>query len=192
MAEPTVSAAPPRDRPRVVDLRGEPDDGRSATFGVLQDPTGRRRARMRLLGGALTTLLVGWLALLALGGLGLVSVDGVPLGGGSLRPVELPALSPGDAARIAAPAADDAATRGDIDAGPSRAGPVPSAGRGGRGLRRGLAPGSPPATAPATGRAPRRARTPNRAPAAPTPAVPGPGRSETAPGGRDTARGNPQ
>src|SRR4051812_3583892 len=60
---------------------------------ILEDPTGRRRARMRRLGRAVATLLVVWLVALLLGGLGLVPVGGLPLQG-TLKPGVAPPAMP--------------------------------------------------------------------------------------------------
>ena len=63
----------------IIDLRGpdssSPEDG----FGVLADPTGRRRRGLRRIGRAVAVLFAIWLAALALAGVGLLPGVGVPL-----------------------------------------------------------------------------------------------------------------
>src|SRR5205085_569518 len=55
--------------------------GPAVETAVLEDPTGRRRRRMRIAGGVLATLLTGWLLVLLLGGLGITPVADLPLAG---------------------------------------------------------------------------------------------------------------
>ncbi len=64
----------------VLDLRGHAS-ARSHAVGVLEDPSGRRRVRMRWLGRAGGACLCVWLAALALSGLGLIPRGVVPLAG---------------------------------------------------------------------------------------------------------------
>lgn len=64
------------DRVRVSDLRG--DAGVPAPAAVLEDPTGRRRRRLRFAGRVLALALTLWLVALVLGSVGLSPVPGVP------------------------------------------------------------------------------------------------------------------
>ena len=73
-------------RPQVTDLRGAADAPRGAA--VLEDPTGRRRRRLRLVARALAALLTLWLVALLLGAVG-VNPVGLPLGR-ALRPTTSP------------------------------------------------------------------------------------------------------
>jgi hypothetical protein len=70
-------------RPQVTDLRGAAGVPRGTA--VLEDPTGRRRRRLRLTGRVFATLLTLWLAALLLGSVGINPVSGLPLGR-ALRP----------------------------------------------------------------------------------------------------------
>lgn len=74
-------------RPRITDLRGAAGVPRGAA--VLEDPTGRRRRRLRLVGRVLAALLTLWLVALLLGAVGINPVSGVPLGR-ALRPTTAP------------------------------------------------------------------------------------------------------
>src|SRR3954470_3578282 len=64
------------DRVRVSDLRG--NAGVPAPAAVLEDPTGRRRRRLRVAGRVLAVALTLWLVALVLGSVGLSPVPGVP------------------------------------------------------------------------------------------------------------------
>jgi len=79
----------------VVDLRGN-SGGRRAGVGVLEDPSGRRRAAMRRLGRAIALLFTAWLLVVTLGGLGLFPVAGLPFLG-FLKPTDRPPPLPGRA-----------------------------------------------------------------------------------------------
>lgn len=78
------------DRPKVADLRGTPAAAQAAA--VLEDPTGRRRRRLRLAGRLVAVVLTLWLVALVAGGVGLGPVPGIPLVG-ALRPA-VPPLAP--------------------------------------------------------------------------------------------------
>lgn len=82
---------PAAEQPRVLDLRGSHEGG-PAGFGVLEDPSGRRRRRMRWLARGTACLLVLWLVALLFGGLGLVPTDGVPFAGALNPPTSPPAI----------------------------------------------------------------------------------------------------
>lgn len=73
-------------RPQVTDLRGAAEAPRGAA--VLEDPTGRRRRRLRLVARTLAALLTVWLVALLLGAVG-VNPVGLPLGR-ALRPTTSP------------------------------------------------------------------------------------------------------
>lgn len=64
------------DRVRVSDLRGSAAPAAGAA--VLEDPTGRRRKRLRLASRVVAVALTLWLVALVLGGVGLNPVPGVP------------------------------------------------------------------------------------------------------------------
>jgi hypothetical protein len=64
------------DRVRVSDLRGSAAP--AAGTAVLEDPSGRRRRRLRLGGRVVALVLTLWLVALVLGGVGLSPVPGVP------------------------------------------------------------------------------------------------------------------
>jgi hypothetical protein len=173
-----------------------PGATRRPELAVLEDPTGRRRRRMRVAGALLATALVAWLGILVLGGLGITPVGDLPLAG-SLKPsAGPPPLTPRDrrvvrrgrspkAARIARAAGTDA--------------PAVTDARGRRGSTR-----REPAARTRTRRGGRRrgtARRPARPVAAPpsaasppasttTPATPvRRGHTKTTPPGRTTAPG---
>jgi hypothetical protein len=74
-------------RPQVTDLRGTTAAPRGSA--VLEDPTGRRRRRLRIAGRTLAALLTLWVLTLLLGAVGLSPVSGVPLGR-VLRPASAP------------------------------------------------------------------------------------------------------
>lgn len=88
---PSLTREPTREPARILDLRGAPA-ARPATLAVLEDRTGRRRARMRRIGRATALLFALWLAVLVLGGLGLVPVGGIPLAGALKPPTQPPPL----------------------------------------------------------------------------------------------------
>lgn len=90
------------DRVRVSDLRGSAAP--AAGTAVLEDPTGRRRKRLRLAGRVVAVALTLWLIALVLGGVGLSPVPGVPFAH-ILRPVAPPA--PRHLPRPAQPTAAD-------------------------------------------------------------------------------------
>ena len=75
------------DRVRVSDLRG--NAGVPAPAAVLEDPTGRRRRRLRVAGRVLAVALTLWLVALVLGSVGLSPVPGVPFAH-VLRPIGPP------------------------------------------------------------------------------------------------------
>jgi hypothetical protein len=77
--------------PRVSDLRGTAAAPRGTA--VLEDPTGKRRRRLRLAGRAIAVVLTLWLLGLVLGGLGLDPVPGIPFAR-SLRPAVAPPAVP--------------------------------------------------------------------------------------------------
>ncbi len=62
---------------RIVDLRRQ-EGPPPVVPGVLEDPSGRRRAHLRRAGRIITLMMGLWLVALVLGGLGLVPVPGVP------------------------------------------------------------------------------------------------------------------
>src|SRR3954452_20848023 len=78
------------DRVRVSDLRG--NAGVPAPAAVLEDPTGRRRRRLRFAGRVLAVALTLWLVALVLGSVGLSPVPGVPFAH-VLRPASAPAAA---------------------------------------------------------------------------------------------------
>jgi hypothetical protein len=57
----------------------EPADPHTIETWVLEDATGRRRRRMRLLGRAVSLLFLLWLVVIVLGGIGVAPVGHVPL-----------------------------------------------------------------------------------------------------------------
>lgn len=75
------------ERVRVSDLRGS--TGPTAGTAVLEDPTGRRRRRLRLASRVIAVALTLWLVALVLGGVGLSPVPGVPFAH-VLRPASPP------------------------------------------------------------------------------------------------------
>ena len=92
------------ERPAVSDLRGSAV--RQHGSAVLEDPTGRRRRRLRLLGRLVAFVLTLWLIALVLGGIGLSPVSGIPFVQ-ALRPASpppaakhLPTPTPGTAADL--------------------------------------------------------------------------------------------
>src|SRR6478672_4135291 len=76
MAQLLADRAPVRETGRVSDLRGGTPT--PAGTAVLEDPTGRRRRRLRLLSRAIALALTLWLVALVLGAAGLSPVPGVP------------------------------------------------------------------------------------------------------------------
>src|SRR5436190_1659510 len=64
------------DRPRVSDLRGS--SAAPSGAAVLEDPTGRRRRRLRIASRLVALVLTAWLIALVLGGVGLSPVPGIP------------------------------------------------------------------------------------------------------------------
>ena len=64
------------DRPRVSDLRGSA--AAEPVAAVLEDPTGRRRRRLRFAGRMVAAALTLWLVGLVLGSVGLSPVPGIP------------------------------------------------------------------------------------------------------------------
>jgi hypothetical protein len=75
----------------IIDLRGGEETAR--LIGVLEDPTGRRRARMRRVGRGVAGLFTLWLVVLIVGGLGLAPVGGLPLSGVSRPSAQPPPLA---------------------------------------------------------------------------------------------------
>jgi hypothetical protein len=72
-----MDAAPPA---RILDVRGGATaNGR--VVAVLEDPTGRRRVRMRRLGRATVIFFTGWLGALVLAGVGVIPRGVVPFAG---------------------------------------------------------------------------------------------------------------
>jgi hypothetical protein len=63
----------------IIDLRGSGRASSEADFGVLTDPSGRRRRGLRQAGRTVAVLFALWLAALALAGLGLLPGAGIPL-----------------------------------------------------------------------------------------------------------------
>jgi hypothetical protein len=63
----------------IIDLRGSGRSSSEDDFGVLADPSGRRRRGLRQAGRAVAVLFALWLAALALAGLGLLPGVGIPL-----------------------------------------------------------------------------------------------------------------
>ena len=63
----------------IIDLRGSGRSSSAEDFGVLADPSGRRRRGLRRAGRAVAALFALWLAALALAGLGLLPGVGIPL-----------------------------------------------------------------------------------------------------------------
>lgn len=72
-----------------MESRVEPADPHTIETAVLEDETGRRRRRMRLLGRAVSLLFLLWLVVIVLGGIGVAPVGHVPLVR-SLRPSQGP------------------------------------------------------------------------------------------------------
>jgi hypothetical protein len=183
----------------IIDLRGSDASAADAGFGVLADPTGRRRRGLRRAGRAVAVVFALWLAALALAGLGLLPAVGIPLASRNAAdgaPPPLDERSPLVAATGTRPALTHDATRTATPAArPTSAAPRPSglarrrAAARERTLarrRKAAARTVPAATAPApvvpapapavATPAPRRPATP------PGHAVPSPGHSGTAPG----------
>src|SRR5260221_11805283 len=75
------------DRTQVSDLRGSGLSGPSTA--VLEDPSGRRGRRLRLLGRLVAALLTVWLVALVLGAVGINPIGAVPFGT-ALRPASAP------------------------------------------------------------------------------------------------------
>ena len=63
----------------IIDLRGSGRSSSEEDFGVLADPSGRRRRGLQRAGRAVAGLFALWLAALALAGLGLLPGVGIPL-----------------------------------------------------------------------------------------------------------------
>ena len=63
----------------IIDLRGSGSSSPVEGFGVLADPSGRRRRGLRRTGRAVAVVFALWLAALALAGLGLLPGVGIPL-----------------------------------------------------------------------------------------------------------------
>jgi hypothetical protein len=66
-------------RTTIIDLRGSGTSSSEAGFGVLADPSGRRRRGLRRAGRAIAVVFALWLCALALAGLGLLPGVGIPL-----------------------------------------------------------------------------------------------------------------
>jgi hypothetical protein len=97
----------------VIDLRGSGRAASEADFGVLADPSGRRRKGLRRAGRAVAVLFALWLAALALAGLGLLPGVGIPLASRTTAdgaPPPLDERSPLVAAENTRPALTHAAT----------------------------------------------------------------------------------
>lgn len=186
---------------RVLDLRGRSGTGVQPR-GVLEDPSGRRRAHLRRVGRAVSLLLLLWLVALVLGGLGLVPVPGLPRLI-SLRPSSgPPAVATRPRPRPAQPA-DRVAARPSSSAPAAAGGPAAEGRRAAaprlaakRQAARRPAATAKPAPAPA-------AQVPAATPSAPVTVTPAPttthGSSGSAPGhtqtsparGTSTTPGNP-
>ena len=96
-----------------IDLRGSGRASSGEDFGVLADPSGRRRRSLRRAGRAVTVLFGLWLAALALAGLGLLPDVGIPLASRTTAdgaPPPLDERSPLVAAKDSRPALTHAAT----------------------------------------------------------------------------------
>jgi hypothetical protein len=76
---------------QVSDLRGTAATTREAA--ILEDPTGRRGRRLRLLARAIAVLLTVWLVALLLGAVGINPVSGIPFGQALKPPAPSPATS---------------------------------------------------------------------------------------------------
>jgi uncharacterized iron-regulated membrane protein len=161
----------------IIDLRGSGSASGGAGFGVLADPSGRRRRSLRRVGRAVAVLFALWLAALALAGLGLLPDMGIPLAshaGAGSAPPPLDARSPLVAVKGARPAlATPAAT--------PRARPVPASA--------GPAPSQRRAVARRRGVARARKRTAVTAPPAPRGSTTAPGQTVAPPGRSGTAPG---
>jgi hypothetical protein len=97
----------------IIDLRGSGRASSEADFGVLADPSGRRRKGLRRAGRTVAVLFALWLAALALAGLGLLPGVGIPLASRTTAdgaPPPLDKRSPLVAAEDARPALTHAAT----------------------------------------------------------------------------------
>src|SRR4051794_18205763 len=198
------------DRVRVSDLRG--NAGVPAPAAVLEDPTGRRRRRLRFAGRVLAVALTLWLVALVLGSVGLSPVPGVPFAH-VLRPTgpppatkKLPTPEPPTAADLepalppthstTAVAPQPVPVAGQLGTRRTTGVPSPAAKRRGVGSPRSVAVHTMPpavngAAAPAA-QGPKIAHTNNsKAPATTTTTTTTatPGRSGTAPGQAGTAPG---
>ncbi|MDT4940434.1 MAG: hypothetical protein QOJ34_523, partial [Pseudonocardiales bacterium] len=76
------------DTTRVSDLRGATAPAHETA--ILEDPTGRRRRRLRVLGRFIAVLMTIWVVALLLGGIGITPVPGIPL----VRALKPPAAPP--------------------------------------------------------------------------------------------------